>query len=196
MNHYFTDSSNLKSEIRVLNYSYEEYDFILSSDIGVFSKDKIDLGSKTLVEAYFKYGSKNKKVLDVGCGYGFIGLTIAKVMESEVDLVDINKRAIHLTNMNIKKNKIDAKTFISDAYESVTSKYDVIITNPPIRAGKSTYMKIINDSFNYLNENGELWFVMRNNHGVKTIYKELSKRIKTEIIVKNKGFYVIMAKID
>ncbi|MDD2505571.1 MAG: methyltransferase, partial [Bacilli bacterium] len=77
MNHYFSDSTDLKSEIRVLKYSYGEYDFMFTSDLGVFSKDKIDLGSKSLVEAYIKFGKKNKSVLDVGCGYGFIGLTIA-----------------------------------------------------------------------------------------------------------------------
>ncbi len=194
MNHYFTNQ-DLKSEIRVLKYSYGEYNFMFNSDLGVFSKDRIDLGSKTLVEAYFKHGRKNVKVLDVGSGYGFIGLTLAKIMNCQVDLIDVNSRAIHLAKMNSKKNNIKANVFLSDIYSNVKDKYDVIITNPPIKAGKKVYLKILNESFKYLNENGELWFVMRNNHGVKTIYKEMSNVVKTEILLKNKGFYVILAKI-
>ncbi len=196
MNHYFTDNQDLKSELRVLKYSYDEYNFMFNSDLGVFSKDKIDLGSQTLVEAYFKHGRKNIKVLDGGCGYGFIGITLSKVMGCDVDFIDINNRALHLCKINLKQNKTAGKTFVSNVYENVTDKYDLIITNPPIRAGKEIYMKFIEEAFNHLNKDGELWFVMRNNHGVKTVYKNLAKMRKTEILQKNKGFYVILAKMS
>lgn len=194
MNQYFTNNENLKSELRVLKYSYGEYNFMLYSDLGVFSKDKVDEGSKTLIESYFIHGKKNVKVLDVGCGYGLIGITLAKVMNCEVDMVDVNDRAIHLCEMNIKNNKVNTKVFKSDVYENITEKYDVIISNPPIRAGKKVYMKIINDSFKHLNKDGELWFVMKNKHGVKNIYNTLKENKISEILCKNKGFYVILTK--
>jgi len=167
---------------------------MFNSDLGMFAKDGIDLGSRTLVETYFKLGKKNISTLDVGCGYGFMGIALAKVMKSSVDMIDINKRALHLTEMNIKANKVDANVFQSNIYENITKKYDLIITNPPIAAGKNIYLKIIEESFNHLNADGELWFVMRTNHGVKTIVKSLEKRYKTEILCKKNGFYIINAK--
>lgn len=194
MNQYFTNNENLKSEIRIIKYSYGEYNFILKSDLGVFSKNRIDEGSRTLIESYFLHGRKNVKVLDVGSGYGLIGITLAKIMDCEVDMIDVNDRAIHLSEMNIKENKVKAKVFKSDVYENITEKYDVIITNPPIRAGKKVYMKVINEAFDHLNENGELWFVMRNNHGVKNVFKTLKETRISEKVVKNKGFYVILTK--
>ena len=188
---YFDNNENLRSELRVIKYNYDNYNFTFYSDLGVFSKDKIDEGSKILAQNYFKYGKDNIKVLDVGCGIGFLGITISKIKNSLVDMIDINNRAIHLTKMNIKENNINAKVFYSNIYDNITDKYDCIITNPPIRAGKSVYLTIINEAFNHLNTDGELWFVMRTNHGVKTVIKNLQFSYKIDIIDKDKGFSII-----
>ena len=194
MNQYFTNNQDLKSELRVLKYAYGEYNLVFNSDLGVFSKDRLDEGSRTLLETYFKHGKKNIKALDVGCGYGFIGVSLAKIMDCDVDMIDVNERALHLCKMNLLANKAMANVFNSNIYDQVTKKYDLVITNPPIKAGKAVYLKIINDSFNYLNTEGELWFVMRKSHGVKTVHETLKTKYKTEILCKNKGFFVISVK--
>ena len=188
---YFENNNNLKSELRKINYNYKDYNFSFYSDLGVFSKDKIDEGSKLLAETYFLNGNKNISVLDVGCGIGFLGITIAKIMNCNVDMIDINDRALHLSKMNNKENKTDCNIFKSNIYSSINKKYDCIITNPPIRAGKKVYLTIINDSFNHLNENGELWFVMRTNHGVKTVIKNLKEKYQVDVLNKSLGFYVV-----
>lgn len=194
MEHYFTNNENLKSEIRKINYNYGSFSFTFLSDLGVFSKDKIDYGSKVLVENYLKHNHDNKKILDVGCGYGFIGIVLSKVTNSYVEMVDVNKRAIHLTERNINENKVNAKAYMSDAYQNVKDKYDVIITNPPIRAGKEKVLEILNGSVEHLNSGGELWFVIRKDQGAKSIVKVLNKELIIENTEKSKGFYIFRAK--
>lgn len=188
---YFDNNDDLRSELRDVYYNYNNISFKFKSDLGIFSKDKIDDGSKVLVETYLKYGKDNIKALDMGCGVGFIGIVLSKLMNIKFDMVDVNNRAIHLSKMNVKSNKVDANVFVSDMYDKINDKYDLIITNPPIRAGKGVYLTILTSSFNYLNDNGELWFVMRNNHGVKTVVSDLNKEYKAEILKRDKGYYVV-----
>lgn len=197
MAHYFTNENNLKSEIRTIRYTNGAFSLVFNSDNGVFSKDHLDFGSKLLIETMIKNvdnTDKNKSILDVGCGYGFIGISLAKMLNSKVVMVDINKRAIHLTNMNIKENKVNAQAFESNIYENIKEKFDVIVSNPPIRAGKNIVLEILERAHEFLNINGELWFVIRKDQGAKSIAKELKKIYKIEIMEKSKGFYIFRAK--
>ena len=194
MGQYFTNDENLKSEYRNIIYKYDDYTFNFTSDLGVFSKDRVDYASKLLVENYFKVGRKNVSVLDVGCGYGFIGITISRIMNSDVDMIDINKRAVHLSNLNIKNMNVNALSFISDIYSNIDKKYDVIISNPPIRAGKKVYMNIINNAVNYLNQDGEFYFVMNKDHGVKSVIEKIKDVYDVSVLDKKKGFFVILCK--
>lgn len=196
MEHYFTNNEDLKSEIKELSYSYDNYVFSFLSDNGVFSKEKIDYGSRFLLETYLK-NSDNKiyNFLDVGCGYGFIGIVLSKVLSVKGTLIDVNKRAVHLTKRNIDLNKVDVDAFVSSCYENVINKYDLIITNPPIRAGKKVLLEILDGAKNYLSEQGECWFVMRKDHGVKTMIKTLENSYICQIVDKSKGFYVVKMKI-
>lgn len=194
MSQYFTNDENLKSEYRNIIYKYKDYIFNFTSDLGVFSKDRVDYASKLLVENYFKVGRKNVNVLDVGCGYGFIGITVSKIMNSKVDMIDVNKRAVHLSNLNIKNMNVNAVSFISDIYSNIDKKYDVIISNPPIRAGKKVYMNIINNAANYLNDDGEFYFVMNKDHGAKNVIEKIKDVYDINVLDKNKGFFVILCK--
>ena len=196
LEHYFTNNENLKSEIKKLSYAWDNYVFSFLSDNGVFSKERIDYGSRFLLETYL---TKHEKIpdsfLDVGCGYGFLGISISKILDVKGTLIDVNKRAVHLTKRNIDENKVDCETIVSNVYESITDKYDLIITNPPIRAGKQILLEILDGSKNYLNPDGECWFVMRKDHGVKTMIKTLEKNYICEIVDKSKGFFVVKLKI-
>ena len=166
--------------------------FTFLSDNGVFSKKNIDYGSRLLLETYLKENKTNVNVLDVGCGYGFIGIVISVLTNSYVDMIDINKRAVHLTKRNIKKyDNFRGNAFVSDAYNEVKDKYDVIITNPPIRVGKEKLLEILNGAFNYLKKEGILYFVIRKNQGALSIKKILEETRKVEIINKDKGYLIL-----
>ena len=196
MEHYFTNNENLKSEIKELSYSYDNYVFSFLSDNGVFSKERLDYGSRFLLETYLKnHTSKPNNFLDVGCGYGFLGICLSKILDVKGTMIDVNKRAVHLTKRNIEGNRVDCDAFVSNVYEEVNDKYDLIITNPPIRAGKKVLIDILDGSKEYLTSDGECWFVMRKDHGVKTMIKTLENSFKCQIIDKSKGFYIVMMKI-
>ena len=198
MSHYFENDLNLKSEIREISYKYNSSFFTFNSDNGVFSKNKIDYGSKLLLETYLGESTESKKVLDVGCGYGLIGIVIGVVTGSYVDMIDVNKRAVHLAQMNIKKykNSFNGSAFISDAYESVTDKYDTIITNPPIRVGKEKLLEILNGAFDHLNDGGSLYFVIRKDQGALSIKRILENTRKVEVINRSKGYFIYKVKFS
>ncbi len=197
LEHYFTNSKELKSEFRTIKYKYNEYQFIFTSDNGVFSKDRIDFGSRALVETFLDTNTKKiNSILDVGCGYGFMGIVLGKILNVNTILIDINKRAVHLTEKNIKENKVKARSLVSDVYENVEERFDLIITNPPIRAGKKIVYEILKNAKEFLNSDGELWFVIRKEQGAKSAIKELSELYKISLVKKIKGFYIIRAKID
>jgi len=197
MSHYFENDKNLKSEIRELSYKYNSSFFIFYSDNGVFSKNNIDYGSRLLIETYLKENDINeKRILDVGCGYGFLGIMISRVTDSYVEMIDINKRAVHLTNMNIKRYKdFKGKTYVSNVYENVEGKYDIIITNPPIRIGKEKLLEILIGAFDHLEDNGLLYYVIRKDQGALSIKKILEENsINVEIINRDKGYFIYRAK--
>ncbi len=196
MNHYFTNDENLKSERRVIKYNYNSICYEFISDNGVFSKSKIDYGSKILVETYLKNKKNIKNFLDVGSGYGFISIVLSKELKIKGLGIDVNKRAIKLALENAKNNQVSVSFKESNIYEQVQGKYDLIITNPPIRAGKKVVLEILSKAKDYLEKEGEIWAVIRKDQGAKSIIKELETLYKIEIKEKSKGFYVFVLKTN
>lgn len=192
MEHYFDNNPSSKSEDFIIKTNINKKDYIFHSDNGVFSKNKLDYGTKLLLEN-LPLVNIGGKVLDLGCGYGPIGIFLLKNTNSEVHMVDINNRALNLAKRNCIKNKVDAKIYQSDGYSNIKDKFDFIITNPPIRAGNKVLYKILLSAKDYLNTNGQLWLVVRKKQGAKKIFENLSEEYKTEIVKKSKGYYVIKA---
>lgn len=195
MDHYFTNNENLRSEIKEVEYKLLDNSFIFYSDEGVFSKNKIDFGSDLLIKTYLKSHDEKLKVLDLGCGYGVIGISISLITGSTVTMADINKRSVHLAKMNIKRHKCYASAFYSDAYSEIKEKYNIIITNPPIRVGKEKLLEILSGAKEHLLKDGELWFVIRKDQGGLTIKKILENDYNIEVKEKSKGYLIFCAKI-
>lgn len=193
MGQYFDNDNSIKSNIVKHDIDILNKNFTFFTDNGVFSKNKLDYGTRFLLEV-LTTENIGDKVLDVGCGYGPIGIYISKVFNSHVDMIDVNKRAVYLCQMNIKENNVNCNAFVSDCYEKVDDFYDTIITNPPIRAGKKIIYEIVMNACNHLIENGVLYIVIRKDQGAKSMISDLKKIYNVEVLGKSKGFFVIKCK--
>ena len=153
MGQYF-DNQNLPSKMVKKECFILGKKFTFFTDNGVFSKDGLDFGSRLLLET-IPLEEVGGKVLDMGCGYGVFGIVLNKLTSCAVDMVDVNLRAIHLSEINIHENHCqNISVFESNVYENIHSKYSCIVTNPPIRAGKEIIRKFLLGSYEYLNNNG------------------------------------------
>lgn len=165
--------------------------FIFYTDNGVFSKDGLDFGSRLLLET-IPQDEVGGKVLDMGCGYGVLGIVLNKLTSCSVDMVDVNLRALHLASMNISENHCqNISVFESNVYENIHSKYSCIVTNPPIRAGKKVVYNMLMNASNYLEENGALFLVIRKEQGAKSLIIDLEKQYTVEVLEKKKGFFIL-----
>lgn len=192
--HYFTQQPNAASRPKTWKTELRGHVFQFTSDEGVFSKQGIDFGSKLLIEA-FEAPLLEGKLLDVGCGYGPIGLALAASHPArEVEMVDINERAVKLSCRNAEQNHIDnVSVFQSNLFAEVQkSDFASIVTNPPIRAGKSVVYQLFDEAFRHLKAGGEFWVVIRKQQGAASALKKLSEGFAgTKVILKKKGYVVI-----
>nr|WP_246031890.1 methyltransferase [Salibacterium salarium] len=166
------------------------------SDHGVFSKNEVDFGSRTLVDA-FSWPDEDGDVLDMGCGYGPIGISLAVETERQVWLADINQRALQLTEKNSDVYGLENTIVInSDLFSSVEKKDFVsILTNPPIRAGKQIVYTLFEKAYRHLRSGGSLWVVIQKKQGAPSAKEKLSSIFdEVHLIKKNKGYYVFCAK--
>ena len=194
MNHYFTNE-DVKSELRKINVNIGDKKFVFNVDNGVFSKRGLDFGSRTMIDALLAEDLHGKG-LDVGCGYGPIGIVLSSFFNLSIDMIDVNKRAIHLCKMNIKDNDVNCNSFISDIYDSINQKYAFIVTNPPIRAGKKVVYDILFKSKEHLLPGGVLYFVINKNQGAKSVVRDIGEVSETTILSRYKGFFVIKCIFD
>lgn len=192
MSQYFDNDKNIKSERKIIKFNFDNKVFSIYSDNGIFSKDRFDYGTRVLLNSV-DIDKLSGNVLDLGCGLGVVGIILGTFNKGiNIDMVDINERAIDLAKNNLVLNNVKANVFVSDIYSNIDNKYDFIITNPPIRAGKNVIRGFLLGSYDYLKDDGILYFVMRKDHGVKSMIKELSVKFNTSIVNKDKGFYVVL----
>lgn len=194
MSHYYEYDPNLKSEIKTIRYDYLGVKLEFKTDHGVFSRDRVDFGTNLLLNTLISSDLETKKVLDLGCGYGVIGLSIAKKYPSSiVHMVDVNDRAIELTKLNSDNNKLK-NTYIykSNIYENIEINFDTIISNPPIRAGKAVVHEIVLGGYSYLNSGGTMYVVIQKKQGAPSLIKEMEEVFDVvEILEKKSGYYII-----
>lgn len=194
--HYYSSIPESESHPNILKVNVRNLPLTFQTDAGVFSKKALDFGTRTMLEVFQAPEEVGGPILDIGCGYGPIGITLSLLYpERHVSMIDVNERAVQLTKINVGLNGVEANVFESYLFEKVTGKFSVIISNPPIRAGKDVVHGILEKSYDYLLENGELWVVIQKKQGAPSAIKKL-KALYSEVDIKkkDKGYYVICAK--
>lgn len=196
MEHYYTNNPTTKSQKKIINSKIADENLKFYTDNGVFSKEGVDFGTKTLLES-FSTEKVNANVADIGCGYGVISIFLAKKYPKySFTMVDVNNRSLELSKKNIELNGIKNNIEIveSSSFDNVEGQYDIVLTNPPIRAGKKIVHKIMIDSFEHLHVSGELWVVIQKKQGMASCKKLLEDTFSSvEVVSKNKGYYILRA---
>ncbi|OCN03470.1 methyltransferase [Erysipelotrichaceae bacterium MTC7] len=195
MSHYYEDNKHTKSNRKEFSFRFWCFDSTFISDHGVFSKDGLDEGTKVLLSSIENEVFRDT-VLDLGCGLGIVGILMKKrYPDTKITMVDVNDRALLLAKENAQKNQVDVETLKSDGFDSLHERrFESIITNPPIRAGKQVVYKLLGESYDHLQENGRLYFVMRKSHGAKSAQKYVNSIFgNCTLLAKDKGFYVYMS---
>ncbi|MCQ3035159.1 MAG: class I SAM-dependent methyltransferase [Bacilli bacterium] len=196
MAHYYDSEPQSASKIRDIKFEINGREITLKSDNGVFSKNRVDEGSLAFLKVLLPL-SLTGRILDLGCGYGTIGLTIAIFSPTaSLTLADINKRALALCEENAKLLGLGQRVTClqSDIFENIEGPYDSIVVNPPIRAGKKVTWAMYEGSYQRLIDGGSLYVVIRKNQGGPSASKYIESLFGNCILLKkDKGYYIYKA---
>jgi 16S rRNA (guanine1207-N2)-methyltransferase len=198
--HYYSPLPDVNLKIHTVSESLRRRLYVFKTIPGIFSYKKLDLGTKILIEN-MNIPLKEGNFLDLGCGYGPIGIVLAReALKGHVYLIDINKHACWCTRENIKINVRDYKgrthVFSGSFFEPIKEKnikFNGIYMNPPLRLGRKIFFKICKDVFNNLSPEGSFQFVLRKKMGAEHVYNSLKEKYageKIELICKRSGYWV------
>ncbi|AGY82687.1 MULTISPECIES: class I SAM-dependent methyltransferase [Carnobacterium] len=195
--HYFTNRPQTASETSAWTYTLRGKEFKFVTDTGVFSKKTVDFGSRLLIETLDFSEMVPGNLLDIGCGYGPIGLSLAKEdAERKVEMVDVNERALGLAKQNASNNRLaNVLIHTSDIYESVEGKdFAAIVSNPPIRAGKQVVHGVLTGAYDLLKHGGTLTVVIQKKQGAPSAKAKMEETFRNaEVIAKDKGYWIIQS---
>lgn len=195
---YYAENPTSQHDEHVVDYRVNDIDLKFTTDAGVFSKMRVDYGSGVLIKKMADVNFPSNNILDVGTGYGPLGLFAAKFWPTQtVEMVDVNQRGLDLAKKNAELNHIDnVAIFVSDVYSNITpeKKYGLIVTNPPIRAGKTVVSNILSGAKSHLVSGGVLLVVIQKKQGEPSARKLLTKTFgNCTILKRDKGYYVLQA---
>jgi len=195
MTHYFTDNRQLSHDRKEITFRFLGVSYVFITDSGVFSRDKVDTGTAILLETLAKE-TLSGDILDFGCGYGVIGILLAKLFPVTVTAIDVNERALELTKENATRNKVVIETQLSEGRLQLKSKFNCVILNPPVRMGKEMIYQMFEEAKQHLEETGSFYIVMRKQHGVMSAIKKLQEIFaKVDVLCRDKGFVVVKSSM-
>jgi 16S rRNA (guanine1207-N2)-methyltransferase len=178
------------------NYTLKGNQYLFTSDVGVFSKNEVDFGTRVLLEQ-FEEPQISGDILDLGCGYGPIGIALAdSYRDRNIVMADVNERAIMLAKKNAQNNDVvNVEVIQSDRFSNLEDRsFAAIVTNPPIRAGKKIVHKMFEESKRALHQQGELWVVIQKKQGAPSAKDKLVSLFgSVEVVFRSKGYFVLKA---
>jgi 16S rRNA (guanine1207-N2)-methyltransferase len=194
--HYFTAQPSAVSAPKTVPVSVRGLSLALQTDAGVFARGAVDRGSRLLAAGVQL--QPGARVLDWGAGYGFLGLVLALLYpDSQVDLVEINERAVDLARQNLARYEAGNAQVICGEAPGVLGEqsYDAIVSNPPFRAGREAVEELIADAGQRLTPGGELWLVVPTNKGAKRFLQFMNEHFfETRTVAISGGYRVLWAK--
>ena len=192
--HYFIADETLEDHEETFFYYFDSHKIELTSNSGMFAPGHVDAATDLLLHTLPNF-SKIQSLLDLGCGYGVIGITLKKAYSNlEVTMSDVNARALRYAQKNAQANAVKIKNICTDGFQNNLDTYDAITLNPPIHAGKETIFQLYEDSFSHLNANGSLYIVIQKKHGAESTIQKLQTLFPTvETLYKKKGYYILKA---
>lgn len=194
--HYFTRNPEAASRTAELEVELRGHRFRLLTDAGVFSRRDVDAGTRLLIDSMEPLDGQ--RILDLGCGYGPVGLTAAAMAapHGSVLMVDVNERAVRLAAENAKRNDVNnVSVKVSDGFSAVTGSFDWIVTNPPIRGGKAQLFEWVAASEAYLRPGGALLMVIRTKQGAKSMAAHFARVFgDVDTVAKRGGYRVLMGR--
>ena len=194
MSHYFTDNTEMHHDRKEIPFRFLGIYFTFVTDAGVFSKDEVDYGSQLLIQTVIEEKGVRGKVLDLGCGYGVIGIVVSRLTDSNVTAIDVNPRAVELTLENKDKNQASVNAIVADGIQT-EEMFDTILLNPPIRAGKEVVYRLYEEAYTHLSEEGNLWIVIRKQQGADSTKKKLMEIFgNCETVNRSKGYHILVSK--
>ena len=194
MAHYYSEKQDdIESNPSEFIFNFKDHSFKFHTDNGVFSKEYIDYGTFAMLKA-FTPNNIDLPILDMGAGYGPIGIVVSKLYNKETHMCEINERAYNLILKNIEENKANSVAYHSNLFDNLPSGlvFSSVITNPPIRAGKDVVFKIYEGAYERLTTNGELWVVIQKKQGAPSSKEKLISFFgNCEIVNRDRGYYIL-----
>ncbi|HOP08750.1 MAG TPA: methyltransferase [Candidatus Methanofastidiosa archaeon] len=193
MDHYFSSSPRSNHDLSKISEHFGNETFYFFTDAEVFAKGGLDKGTRLLLESIEPLSKE--RVLDLGCGWGAIGIIISRLYpQADVHLSDINPRALSLSRKNAKANYVKVTVHDSDMFNDIGTSFDIILTNPPIRAGKKVIYEMIGQGYDHLEDGGRFYAVVRTKQGARSYGEELEKHFQSvEIVRRGSGYKVFRA---
>jgi len=189
MNQYFNENPNALTHERVLQLNIFGMEFSFLANNGLFSCEKVDAASILLME---HIPPLTGTLLDLGCGYGPIGIALARRYPVQVTMSDVNRIAVEYAAKNATRNNVTAKCIHSDGFVALPFMYNNILLNPPIHAGKDVMYKLYTDAAQHLTPGGALYIVIQKKHGAESTIKALSQIFQEcRTLHKKKGLFIL-----
>ena len=191
--HYFASKPTSEAKYGIIKARLcgRSFQFLTSSS--VFSKRRIDTGTQLLIESMAL--PKTGSVLDIGCGYGAVGISAATFNPNlQVTMTDVNMRAVSLARKNITLNRaFNAQVRYGSLYEPVEGQtFDCVLSNPPVSAGMETVKAIITGAPKVMANGATLQMVIRSKIGAKLLPALFEETFgNCAVLSRESGFRVI-----